>query len=478
MGCASTRKHPRRIGVTALIAVAAALTLPVLGCRGKSVISEEESRRVSLDGSQLPTGRVGARPVSATSALTGYDGRNYGPDGTPRYGDRDTTDRPGAPLPQRIDVREMLADGKVPPIPQAPPREVEIDHDRVFAQVNGDVISIKDVRSDLAAAFLDRAERYRDLTPTWNLGAKRIDRSINESIRQNLYRKLRAAVYRQEAAKLRDLLGSIPARHIEDAIAETKQRHGIYGTTPADEAKWAAVLARANLSYFDFEQQILDQIEQQRTVQFYAYSPTERLGWSFDISPQRMRDAYERDPIVATTDVKIVRVSFPLIGTEGEVDDQTRVAQYIEAESFVADVKARFIEINRQVELSLAERDAKKTEAVVQMATTYRPEFAGEVTELPNLADVEPDVAETIRRLSVAELAPPLMLEDEVAVVYLVTKTEAGYEPFTSPVAQKELRRRLLNRIWNDFRRDVDRKLLGEATITFSDPGAGLDLDR
>ncbi|MGE0432749.1 MAG: hypothetical protein AB7S36_10850, partial [Planctomycetota bacterium] len=137
----------------ACVTAAVALAFTVLtGCKGPSLAERDEDLLVSSAHRRQPTNVADPlpdpaveRPTAPTPPPTGDDGSG-GPANPP-------PDTSGTTSPSPTDPATPTAapDG-VRPIPSSTHRRyVLVDENKIFATVNGDVISVKDVSKDIEA---------------------------------------------------------------------------------------------------------------------------------------------------------------------------------------------------------------------------------------------------------------------------------------------------------------------------------------
>ena len=365
---------------------------------------------------------------------------------------------------------KMLEAGEVLPVPRrSESREVVIDEDHIYALINGEVITKKDILDGAVAYRLAMFDAQREaMSFPWRESISDvIDASARAEILQSFERKAIELVYRQEAGRLRDRLGSIPREHVDTAIEEAMKRHGIDVHDEEEaRAKLQHVLQMTGMTFFDFERQVREQIEATRVAQYYAFAPHDRFGISFDISPAEMQEEYLERPIQRTEDVRLMRVRFERLS---ETAPEGRAIEDL-ARQFLAELRTRFDRIERRRANPEARRRARQ-ETFAELAEHYLGEFDPQPEFLADLGGEPPEIAEEIRRTSPGALSDMVRMTNEVQVLYVIEKSQSGHEPFNSPAVQRELRQRLLNQRWNDFRYEVDMMLLRRAVMDLREPG-------
>ncbi|MGE3852743.1 MAG: hypothetical protein AB7K09_13455, partial [Planctomycetota bacterium] len=219
---------------------------------------------------------------------------------------------------------------------------------------------------------------------------------------------------------------------------------------------------------FDFEEQVRDQIEAMRVVQFMGVVPDERLGVSFDVTPAEKQAEYLRQPIEETTGVKLFRVRFPLLLDSSEEKNKQRK----QAKQFMDELQTRFDEADRKARGNAGMASYNRQRAFVALASAYFPGYSDKPEELENLAKEKPEEAAEIRRTREGQVSQVLETDTHLVVIFLVSKTQSGFAPFSRPDVQNELERRLQNQRWNDFRKMVDQELIRNATVVSGEAGA------
>ncbi|MCD4656350.1 MAG: hypothetical protein K8S87_02285 [Planctomycetes bacterium] len=417
-----------------------------LGCATHDIVSDINTSEVTVSGND------------SLSQLVDLKERKFSTDNAvdSQVNAEETT----KPLPEHNDktdeTTEENVDTFIPSIPQAlAPKEILVDLDYTFALVNGDVITSKDIQKDLInyIEYLQDIRNNMSQSPFDLEGRGGYSTMLKEAelnaLYRNFERKMLDILYKHKAGELKMYLGSVPEESIRSAINDSKRQHGIFGDDDAANDKWGEVLAVNNLSYLEFREQIINQLNQQRTLWLISNHPDFRIDITLDVTPRELREEYRRQPVSNVTNVELYRLEIPILPTNYDKILEKINVYRSEIENMLKDADMK---------------DAK--DKFIQHTKAVYPFWVPKREKLTQLNDEEPQIIYEINNAKqLPRLCSTIELSDKIVIIFLVNKKQEGLASFSSMLVQVELFRRLQNELWNEFRERFSNILIREATI-------------
>ena len=417
-----------------------------IGCATHDIVSDIKTSEVNLSGRDSLTQLINMKEQKPSSENT--DDSDVNADEktkvTPKSDDKEHD-------------TEIKKDASfVPSIPQAfKPKEILVDLDYTFALINGDVITSKDIQKDLFnyIEYLQDIRKNMAQSPFDLEGLGSYSTMLKEAelnaLYRNFERKMLDILYKHKANELKMYLGSVPEESIQSAISDSKRQHGIFGDDDAANDKWREVLAANNLSYLEFREQIISQLNQQRTLWLISNHPDFRIDITLDVTPRELRTEYRRQPVSNITDIELYRLEIPLLPTNYDKILEKVNVYRSEIENLLKDANFKEAE----------ERFIQHTKVIYPFWTPKRE-------MLQQLNDEEPQIIYEINNAKqLPKLSSTIELSDKIVILFIVNKKQEGFASFSSMLVQVELFRRLQNTLWNEFRTRFSNILIHEATI-------------
>jgi len=431
------------------LAFAAMTLILLIGCASHDIVSEIKTSDV--DVSQNFTFN---KLINADNINTGEKTNN------PDTDDLKTTEVPEDNNTKETETPEDTDDKDensfVPAIPSANnPKSVLVDLDYVYALVNGDVITSKDIQKDLINYIEHLSDIRKNMSSSpfdlEGLGSYRsmLKEAELNALYRNFERKMLEILFEHKADDLKMYLGSVPEESIQAAIEDSKRQHGIYGDDEASNKRWREILASNNLTYLEFREQIINQLNQQRTLWLISAHPDFRIDITLDITPRELREEYLRLPVSDISNVELYRVEVPIMSSNTDAAYE-KVLQY-----------------RTEIETMLGKTDAKDIEEKFKQITkAIYPFWKPKREKLAQLNDEEPQVIYEINNATqLPKLCQTIEMDDKLVMIFLLKKEQKGFAKFSSMLVQVELFRRLQNILWNEFRERYSKILIREATI-------------
>ena len=426
-------------------AIAAMLTVSLLiGCANHEIVSDINTSEVTVSGrdsfAQLAdmNEQIPDKPVDNNDSA-----------------DENSSVQP-KPDEEVNKTENNIETSDVPSIPQAlKPKEILVDLDYTFALINGDVITSKDIQKDLFnyIEYLQDMRKNMAQSPFDFEGLGSYSTMLKEAelnaLYRNFERKMLDILYKHKSKELKMYLGSVPEESIQSAINDSKRQHGIFGDDENANKKWREVLASNNLSYLEFREQIINQLNQQRTLWLISNHPDFRIDITLDVTPSELRAEYRRQPVSNVTDIELYRLEIPLMPTNYDKILEKVNVYRSEVENLL-----------RDVDLKEAE------EKFIQHTKAVYPFWNPKLEKLSQVNDEEPQIIYEINNAKqLPKLSSTIEFSDKIVILFLMKKKQTGLAKFSSMLVQVELFRRLQNELWNEFRNRFSNILIREATI-------------